>query len=300
MLSEDQALPGDETRATRSAETGPSRATKLWIFVAFAAIPVLIVAIVHFRLSAAFVAGTGHGLLWWFVAIGQTVLGVVAIVGGWIALKSYVANNAAASHAHMHQMFMRFLEVRDERINRENAAKAGMRVDQTHEGLDPDAKISSLREDLDFGGAALYYLEEVHAWIRKEEDARRTRYYPLLFKKRERLIHRDILESWKATIATQLTTHRDDVLKSLKSYTNCYGATFLMFAAQTFAKTAEDFELSQAAAVAEAAMLAGQSRPLGTIEPAHAAPAAPFHQEDGNSLRPNADGIRLSIDRHGE
>lgn len=219
-----------------------------------------------FAISHWLTQNTGYDLANWLTGIVSFVTVFLALGGGWVALKSYVASNAATSHAHMHQMFMQFLEARDARIDREEAARITARKRASPSANQRQAEITSLREDLDFGGAALYYLEEVHAWVRREESSRLARYYPLLFSKRERLVRRDIIESWKSTLAAQLSAHRSDVLESLKSYTSCYGASFLVFAAATFAASHPDDDLSAAAEAAEAAMLAGKPRPLGTRE----------------------------------
>jgi hypothetical protein len=197
---------------------------------------------------------TSHGLWDWAGAVGGGVLGVFAILGGIVALKSFLASSQASSHAHMHQMFLRFLEARDalsERIGETPSTPAH-----------PSKRPSSLREDLDFGGAALYYLEEVYAWSQVEMRLATNRWMYPLIGRQERQRRLDIINSWRATVTTQLLTNREDVLPSLTGYTSCYGVEFLEFAAERL----HDPALSELAAASRQAVDRGEERPLGSRE----------------------------------
>ncbi|AQR74074.1 hypothetical protein BXU08_10805 [Sphingomonas sp. LM7] len=186
--------------------------------------------------------------------MGATLLGGTAIAGGVIALKSFLASTQASSHAHMHQMFLRYLEARD--AASEHRALAS-------EALKPTASRSgSLREVLDFGGAALYYLEEVFAWSQAEKRlATQWWIYPLT-NRREQRQRFDVIRSWEATVTTQLITNRTAILPSLKGYTSCYGLEFLEFAAACL----KDPLLSALAEESRAAADKGEDRPLGSEE----------------------------------
>ena len=178
---------------------------------------------------------------------------ISAIVGGVIALRAYVATNSASAHNHMHQMFEHFLAARNDHATKAGRPSRRRRTRAT----------TSLRESSDFGGSVLYYLEEVHAWVCHEERFANGRIYRLLFfglkAKRRKL---DVINSWRATLVTQLISHRQDVLDSLLDYSSCYGAEFLAFAAATL----NDDRLTKRARISVRRAGSGRRRPLGREE----------------------------------
>jgi hypothetical protein len=208
------------------------------------------------EISSFLVAHTSHGIWDWAGFVGSCLLGITAVFGGFVALKSFLASTQATSHDHMHQMFQRFLEARD---------RLSERLVKDADGDDSQSrrkKVSSLREDLDFGGSALYFLEEVFAWtVSEETQVKRVLMWPIT-SRQERRRRMDIVKSWRATIIAQLLTHKSDVLDSLKGYASCYGADFLSFAALTL----RDDELIEIASRSVVAARSGGERPLGIHE----------------------------------
>lgn len=196
---------------------------------------------------------SSHGLWDWVGAIGSTFVGGAAIFGGLVALKSFLASTQASSHAHMHQMFVRYLEARDALSERQ----------ARHDIASEDSgNRSSRRARPDFGGVALYYLEEVYAWVQSERRLADQWWMKVLTPKLERERRLDVLASWEATLTTHLITEQDEVLASMRGYTRCYGSEFLTFVAERL----NDPELSVRAEQSRVALQNGEDRARGDVE----------------------------------
>ncbi len=195
-------------------------------------------------------AYTSHGLWDWAGAAGAIFLGLVTTFGGLLALNSFLSSNDESSHAHMHLMFMRFMDARPKILPTRSAERLAT------------AEPHGTPNDTDFGGSALYFLEEVYAWTRSRTKTLDNRLLNFWKSRAERWYQRDIVESWRATITTQLITYRAQVLPSLVGFTSCYGLEFLRFAEEKF----DDPALSNVIRRSNAAALAGLPRVLGTEE----------------------------------
>lgn len=186
---------------------------------------------------------TSHGLWDWLGVFGSTALGIIALSGGYVALRSFVASNEVSAHAHMHLMFMHFMNARPKRGS--SPAMPGTDAFET-----------------DFGGSALYFLEEVHAWTRSRTKKLDGYIYRSTNSRAKKRYNKDIVESWEGTITTQLISYREHVVPSLVGFTSCYGLDFLRFAALRL----NDATLTDIVQRSDAADLNDETRILGTEE----------------------------------
>lgn len=193
--------------------------------------------------SAFMIDHTAHGLWDWLGVFGSTALGLIALSGGYLALRSFIASNEVSAHAHMHMMFMHFMNARP-------------RPRSSPPMPDKD------EAETDFGGSALYFLEEVFAWTRSRKKTINGRLYRLTNSRAKWRYNSDIVESWEGTITTQLISYRGHVLPSLIGFTSCYGLDFLRFAALRL----NDAALTDVVRRSNTADLDGETRVLGAAE----------------------------------
>lgn len=171
--------------------------------------------------------------LWWtkgqweLAASAATVIGLFfAVIAGAVAFLSYRAASRAAADAHMHALFRDYLRMRfdcDLGVTRTNRPRQGAA------GKSVEGQLAALK---------LYALEEMWTWV---EQRNRSAFHTLKYLPgwRER---RDILADWTTTIAIHANLDREEVLKNLLAFMNCYSVPFMEFVADHWRGNREELQ----------------------------------------------------------
>lgn len=169
------------------------------------------------------------------------------MAAGITAYASYFSTSRYAATSHMHSLFKAYL---DRRYDVQKTLRDG-RLTKRDSYL--------LKENL--AAYLLYVLEEMFAWVEREE-AQNRRIVPRFLPGVRRQPRGDLVHAWRATIVTHLLQEREYALKSMKEYTCCYSVRFLAFANAYL----QDKQLADLITCSECALAVGRNRPLGAKE----------------------------------
>jgi hypothetical protein len=182
-----------------------------------------------------------------------TIIGVlIAVLGGYLALRSYRSANRMASHAHMHALFRDYLRTQFD-----------FELGLISLGAGRDTAASRERLGRDVAPLKLYVLEEMWVWL---SDQRRGRdEWRVARALSSRIRHRKWAnDAWANTILSHIVTDMPAVLDNLRGATHCYSLDFLKFLADGLQEEDDEFRAmyeDQAEQVAERKKRAPYNRP---------------------------------------
>lgn len=135
---------------------------------------------------------------------------VLAVVGAFIAYRSFTQSADGSANAHMHGLFRDYLRIRFDYENEAN--KTGGRREQ----------LVSFK---------LYVLEEMHAWVIRERR-KVTWWFSPPFRKKDRDDRTDSLNAWEKTILFHVCENWGEAEVNFWNNSDCYGVRFLELIAE--------------------------------------------------------------------
>ncbi|WP_146198078.1 hypothetical protein [Caulobacter endophyticus] len=177
----------------------------------------------------------------------------VAVVGAYIALRTYTSAARDAANSHMHGLFRDYLRAR---------------LDVSLATLPEMPRFPNEPVSSQLTALKLYALEEMYTWVCREERLPRE-WFILnpLDRARAKADREDFLAAWRRTILVHAGQEKDDVMKSFEDYASCYSMTFLRFINSGW----QSRELAALIAIHQRAIDQGQQRPPGNLERAELA-----------------------------